>query len=248
MVVGLLSKESFTRLAGRWPVSEGIFTARRVLARLAGRSKGVIIEHGVRLDGRTEIEGRSRLLKNASVQGAQIGFGSYVGMDSILDGVRIGRFCSIGPYVRVVTGRHPTKKIVSTHPAFYSIRHQVGFGYAESQLVDEFAYADEATRATVIIGNDVWIGHGATLVAGIRIGDGAVIGASSLVTKDVAPFTINFGVPSKTVSHRFDPEEIALLLDSRWWDRPEEWIRENAHLFADIAAFTKALSPRGDGG
>jgi len=245
--VGLPSKESLAQLARRWPVSEGIFAARRAFARLSGRSRGVIIEHGVRLDGRTEIEGRCRLLRNASVQGAQIGFGSYVGTDSILDGARIGRFCSIGPYVRIVTGRHPTKKLVSTHPAFYSTRRQAGFGYAETQLVDELAYADEATRATVIVGNDVWIGHGASLIAGIRIGDGAVIGASSLVTKDVAPFTINLGVPSKTVSHRFDADEIALLLESRWWDRSEEWLRENAHLFGDIAAYAAALSPRGDG-
>jgi acetyltransferase-like isoleucine patch superfamily enzyme len=246
MRVDLPSKEALARLAGRWPVCEGIFAARRALARLAGRSRGVIVEHGVRLDGRTELEGRNRLLKNASVQGTRIGFGSYVGMDSVLDGARIGRFCSIGPYVRIVAGRHPTKKIVSTHPAFYSIRHQAGFGYAETQLVDEFSYADAATRTTVIIGNDVWIGHGAALVAGIRIGDGAVVGASSLVTKDVAPFTINVGVPSKIISHRFAPGEIAMLLESRWWDRPEEWLRENARNFADIAAFSAALSPRDD--
>ncbi len=241
------SKGWIERLSKRWPVAEGIWAARRVLARAEGRSQGVVVEHGVRLDGRTAIEGRCRLLRGASVQGARIGFGSYVGIEAVLDGARVGRFCSIGPYVRIVQGRHPTKLIVSTHPAFYSTRGQAGFTYAREQIFEEIAYADAASLATVVIGDDVWIGHGAALVAGVTIGDGAIVGANSLVTKDVAPFTINAGAPSKAVSARFADDEIALLREVRWWDRPEEWLRANAHLFADIEAFAAAMRPAGGG-
>ena len=82
-------------------------------------------------------------------------------------------------------------------------------------------------KGDIIIGNDVWIGYEAVILAGVTIGDGAVIGSRAVVTKDVPPYTIVGGVPAKTIRRRFDEDTIRELLRLRWWDWPEEMIKEN---------------------
>ena len=79
----------------------------------------------------------------------------------------------------------------------------------------------------IVIGNDVWIGYEAVILAGVTIGDGAVIGSRAVVTKDVPPYTIVGGVPAKTIRRRFDEDTVEKLLGLRWWDWPEEVIKEN---------------------
>lgn len=76
------------------------------------------------------------------------------------------------------------------------------------------------------MGNDVWIGYEAVILAGVTIGDGAVIGARAVVTRDVPPYTIVGGVPAKPIRKRFDEDTIARLLALRWWDWPAEKIKE----------------------
>ena len=82
-------------------------------------------------------------------------------------------------------------------------------------------------KGDIVIGNDVWIGYEAVILAGVTIGDGAVIGSRAVVTKDVPPYTIVGGVPAKTIRRRFDEDTVEELLGLRWWDWPEEVIREN---------------------
>ena len=82
-------------------------------------------------------------------------------------------------------------------------------------------------KGDIVIGNDVWIGYEAVILAGVTIGDGAVIGSRAVVTKDVPPYTIVGGVPAKTIRRRFDEDTVEELLCLRWWDWPEEVIREN---------------------
>lgn len=85
-------------------------------------------------------------------------------------------------------------------------------------------------RGDIVIGNDVWIGYEAVILAGVTIGDGAIIGTRAVVTKDVPPYTIVGGVPAKPIRKRFSDDTIAALLALRWWDWPEERIA--AHLDA----------------
>ena len=73
-------------------------------------------------------------------------------------------------------------------------------------------------KGDIIIGNDVWIGYDAVILAGVTIGDGAIIGTRAVVTKDVPPYTIVGGVPAKPIRKRFSDEDIALLLELKWWD------------------------------
>src|SRR5690606_12842951 len=112
---------------------------------------------------------------------------------------RIGRFCSIGSDARIgLGGTHPTDR-VSTHPAFYSPMPRSQLTFAQKASFEEYP-------GSVIIGNDVWIGAGATIVDGVSIGDGAIVAARSMVTKDVPPYAIVGGVPSKLIRYRI-PEE-----------------------------------------
>ena len=82
-------------------------------------------------------------------------------------------------------------------------------------------------KGDIVIGNDVWIGYEAVVLAGVTIGDGAVIGTRAVVTKDVPPYTIVGGVPAKFIRKRFPQETIDSLLKIKWWNWPEERIRQH---------------------
>ena len=82
-------------------------------------------------------------------------------------------------------------------------------------------------KGDIVIGNDVWIGYEAVVLAGVSIGDGAVIGARAVVAKDMPPYTIVGGVPARTIRRRFSQEVISVLLALKWWDWPTEKIRQN---------------------
>jgi chloramphenicol O-acetyltransferase type B len=89
------------------------------------------------------------------------------------------------------------------------------------------ALAGFQTKGDTVIGNDVWIGTEAMIMAGVHVGDGAVIAARAVVTRDVAPYTIVGGNPAKLIKQRFSDEDIATLLQVKWWDWSEDRIREN---------------------
>ena len=82
-------------------------------------------------------------------------------------------------------------------------------------------------KGDIVIGNDVWIGYEAVIMAGVTIGDGAIIGARAVVTKDVPPYTIVGGVPAREIRRRFSDDVIARLLELKWWDWPAEQIQRN---------------------
>jgi acetyltransferase-like isoleucine patch superfamily enzyme len=129
--------------------------------------------------------------------------------------------------VKIVLGAHPVN-FVSLHPAFY----------ANNKKMKSFAdgvFFNESPRVT--IGNDVWIGEDAVVIGGVRIGDGAVIAARAVVTKDVAPYSVVAGVPAIHKKYRFESETVEKLLRIRWWDLEENWLKNNFRLFHDPAAF-----------
>ncbi|AYA78085.1 antibiotic acetyltransferase [Bacillus sp. Y1] len=199
------------------------------------RKKKVFLLSKVKINTKTLLEGNNKIYQNSTIINASVGIGTYIGWNSKLNNCKIGRFCSIAPYVEVIYGRHPVKKFISTHPAFFSLQKQAGFTFTNEQLYLENKLVDN--KYSAVIGNDVWIGYGATIVEGIKIGDGAIIGAKSVVTKDVEPYSINVGIPAKKIGYRFEEHQRQLLASLEWWNKDFEWIKENKKYFEDVEAF-----------
>jgi acetyltransferase-like isoleucine patch superfamily enzyme len=131
--------------------------------------------------------------------------------------LKIGKFCSIGWEVIIFLGGNHRVDWISTYP-FHSSK-----GWPEVEGLDKFIFG----KGDVTIGNDVWIGSNVIIMSGITIGDGAVIGTGSVVTDGVKPYTIVAGNPARAVKQRFTDEQIAGLLEIKWWDWPVDKIREN---------------------
>lgn len=111
---------------------------------------------------------------------------------------------------------------------------KLGFTYVNKQKFEEIKYQDKENEISVTIENDVWIGENASILGGVKIGNGAIIGANSLVTKDIEPYSINVGSPSRIIGYRFKKEDIEFLQKLQWWDKNEEWIKNNRDLFESI--------------
>lgn len=168
-----------------------------------------------------------------------IGLCSYIGANCNING-KIGRYTCIASNVCVVQGRHPVDKFVSVHPMFYSIQKQNGYTYVEKNCFEEFKYVDTSNHC-VLIGNDVWIGANVLLMSGVKVGDGAVVAAGSIVTKDIEPYAIVGGVPAKKIRSRFEKKQIDYLKKIEWWNRSEDWIKNNAQSFKNIDYFVENI-------
>jgi len=203
------------------------------------REKGVRFAPFSRIDRYTRFEGDNYLGKHAVLKSSTMGYGSYIAHDTRLDCCSIGRYTSIGSYVKLAEGNHPAGGFMSTHPFFFSTNTMPGKTFVASQKYSDHRYAGE--DFLVRIGNDVWIGTAAVLLEGITIGDGAIVAAGAVVTRDVPPYTIVGGVPAKEIRQRFAQEEKEKLLELKWWDRDRRWIQENAELFADIGQLDRLI-------
>ena len=126
------------------------------------------------------------------------------------DRLIIGKFCQIAAGVEfVMNGANHQMNAVSTFP-FYAL---------EGWNMNPPAQADLPLKGDTVIDNDVWIGQNAVILPGVHIGDGAIIGANSVVGSDIEPYTIVIGNPAMVLRKRFDDELIDLLLKIKWWDR-----------------------------
>lgn len=136
------------------------------------------------------------------------------------DSLRIGKFCSIacGAKFLFASANH-TQTSVSTYP------FPIFFEEWDLDIGDVMSAWDH--KGDIVIGNDVWIGYEAVVMAGVTIGNGAIIGARAVVTKDVPPYTIVGGVPAREIRRRFSDDVIARLLELKWWDWPAERIQRN---------------------
>lgn len=133
------------------------------------------------------------------------------------DRLIMGKFCSIACGAKFLfTSANHTQKSLSTYP------FPIFFDEWDLDVEDITSAWDR--KGDIIIGNDVWIGYEAVIMSGVTIGDGAIIGARSVVTKDIPPYTIVGGVPARQIRRRFSEETIAALLELKWWDWPREKI------------------------
>jgi len=150
----------------------------------------------------------------------------------------IGSFCSINR-TAYVGANHPIG-FISSSPFFYRKKgDRWGNNNYEGILTEEQIpdYKSVTKNHPIVIGHDVWVGAYAVILPGVKIGNGAVIGAGAVVTKDVPDYAIAVGVPAKVINYRFSPEQIEKLLQIKWWDWPIEKIKENVMLFMDKEKF-----------
>lgn len=127
----------------------------------------------------------------------------------------IGKFCSIAANVRINALEHPMER-VTTHKISYRPNEFFKFLGVDQEMLER----RRARRVT--IGNDVWIGHGAVVMPGVTIADGAVVGANAVVTRPVDAYEIVAGVPARRLRLRFAPEVASRLQALAWWDWPAE--------------------------
>lgn len=168
--------------------------------------KKIIVSYQIKSKAGSESEFLRRIYSKC--YGIEIGYGTYGGcfnIDNIPSGTKFGNYCSIASGVRIFRANHPLN-IFTSHPIFYN-------------PLMGFVKKDKLTRPQLEIGNDVWIGANAIILPSCKvIGNGAILGAGSVVTKDVPPYSIVVGNPAKLIKQRFNERQIQYIEGTKWWE------------------------------
>lgn len=168
------------------------------------------VDEDVELTG-TALGAYTYIQAHSVLNEVKLGDFSYCAGYNQIDYATIGKFCSIASFVRINPGNHPAfTRIAQHHFTYRSSCYGMGS--------DDADFFDWRRSRPVSVGNDVWIGHNASVMPGVVIGNGAVIGTGSVVTKDVAPFSVVVGVPAKQIKLRFSPDLIRRIEKVAWWD------------------------------
>ncbi len=165
---------------------------------------------------------------------SQIGYGSncirlnmgkysYIGHENSISDTIIGSYCSIASYCAIGGGVH-AMDLLSMSPIFNKNNRVFRKSLASANI-------DDVLCEPVIIGNDVWIGEAVFIKAGVTIGDGAIVGAHSVVTHNVPPYAIVAGCPSRIIRYRFDKDIIDYLMMLKWWNLSEDIIKLRKNIF-----------------
>ena len=200
---------------------------RYIVARILKRMKPTAVR-------RSSIHPTSKVEGGSQVVGSVFNRHSYCGYDCTFLNVDVGSFCSISDNVFVGGSGHPMH-FVSTSPVFLSHRDSVKTKLAR------FDYLD-LPRTT--IGNDVWIGQGARIRAGVTIGHGSVVAMGSVVTKDVPAYRVVGGNPARVIRSRFEEDTVERLLATNWWNLSDEELLHWAQWFDDPELFLEEWEMR----
>ncbi len=178
------------------------------------------------LSTKSRLGKKTMIRRHNEVYNINLGDYSYIsGPRSFVEDARIGKYCSIARQVIIGLSGH-NYNWVTTSPIITS----KSYGFIADDV-------KEPQKAAPVIGNDVWIGMNTIVMRGVTIGDGAIIAAGSVVTKDIEPYSIVAGIPARHMRYRFTEDQIRELLRIQWWNWDEKQIREKAHLFYDIDKF-----------
>lgn len=174
----------------------------------------------------SELESNISINRNNYLLRSKVGMFTYTGIGSSIRSAEVGRFCSLAWNVSIGGGNHNFDR-VTTSPLWR-------FNMLDGLILNHTENKELAKRygefGNCVVGHDVWIATNAIIVRGVKIGNGAIIGAGSVVTKDVPPYAIVAGVPAKIIRFRFSDEVISDLEELAWWNWPLEAIREHREL------------------
>lgn len=182
----------------------------------------------------SRIDKTAKIYSGTEFYDSSIGRHSYIGYSSEIHSCDIGAFCSIANGLIVGGAKHPLDW-VSTSPVFYDVGGGTGRHLGKHTI-------DPLKRTS--IGNDVWIGSRVIIMQGINIGTGAVVGAGSVVTKDVPPYAIVAGCPAKIIRYRFDETIIQQLLDTHWWDLDDDELKQFSEYLNHPESFVKMVKSK----
>lgn len=168
-----------------------------------------------------------------------IGNNSKIHQAKISGDVLIGKYTSLwGPNIQVLSGKHSISignfcsiaRDVTIQEYFHDLSNVTTY-FIGRNIFKKDIKNEIISKGPIVIGNDVWIGTGVQIMSGVKIGDGAVIAANSTVTKDIPPYAVVAGVPSKIIKYRFDERKIEELMAINWWDWGIEDIVKNEEFF-----------------
>ena len=197
---------------------------KRILLLLKSKFKSLFLK-SVSISARVEysdVSLKARVWGKAVLFHSSLGDYSYVGRNTRLIHANVGKFCSISSDCAIGMGNHPINRM-SSSPIFSSPKNGTLQKWVSTSDYDEYK--------PIYIGNDVWIGARTMILGGVRVGNGAVIGAGAVVTKDVPPFAVVGGVPARIIRYRFQEDTISRLESLCWWNLPEEVLKRNLSVF-----------------
>ena len=174
------------------------------------------------IDNKSQFHPTVIIYRNTKVISSKIDAFTYIAPGSELLYANIGKFCSIGRECFIGLPMHSIQNI-SSSPIFTSKHNAIQHNWTDKDSYREFKQVN--------LGNDVWIGNRATIMGGITIGDGAVIGTGAIVTNDVPEYAIVAGIPARVIKYRFNESVINKLLEIKWWNLPEQFLKANIHAF-----------------
>ena len=202
----------------KWPQRHRAKHHREILANKGSAAVDAVIFNGVELEHPVNI-----MHKVTLYNGVKVGRWTYINVGTMVyRNVEIGRFCSIARDCEIGVGSKETGAL-TTHDFIY---HDGLFPRHEEYSAFPKIKREEKKHEDINIGNDVWIGAKTIVMGGVKIGNGCVIGAGSIVTKDIPAYSIAVGVPAKVIKKRFSDEQIEKLEELKWWELDLEELKK----------------------
>lgn len=214
------------RLTGRCRINDRVLICDGASLHASTVNADCRIELGARIAG-SHLEVGVAVHEATNLCDVKIGKYTYIARETAINKVAIGRFCSIGPRCLMGTGEHPVNR-VSTSPVFYSNLDQAGGSFA-NHFDSNSSFAE---RRLITLGHDVWIGAHVFLRDGIKIGNGAIVGAGAVVIRDVPAYEVVGGVPARKIRVRFPSEVVEQIESIAWWDWPDDTLRKAQSLIS----------------